>query len=139
MEVKRLSPQAYELHKFLLSRCEGKENSMLAKDVCFWMGLKDTRTLRKLREEINSNKSEIQRKVLTSNKGYYIATAFTSEEAKQQYIKVAWRKIHSGIAQIREGQQLLKQAGLDGQTKLNLGGYEKEIVEIATRLGVEND
>lgn len=139
MEVKRLSPQAYEMHQFMIERCNGEINAMSADTLCFWLGLttksgaSDTRTLRRLRAEINGENSEIQRKVLTSNNGYYIALAFDTEHARKQYEKVAWRKIKQGVKYIQEGKRLLEHAELDGQLRLQLTEYMKPIVEIATK------
>lgn len=132
MEVKRLSPKAYEMHNFMIERCNGEINAMSANDLCLWLSLPNTRELRYLRAEINGSTSEIQRKVLTSKNGYYIAEATTSEEAKQQYKKVAWRKIKKGLHEMQEGLRLLEHANLDGQTRLQLTDYMKPIIEIAT-------
>lgn len=134
MEVKRLSPQAYEMHNFMLERCVGEINAMSAADLCFWLSINDTRTLRYLRAEINAKDSPIQRKILTSKNGYYIALAVDSEDARNQYRKVGWRKIKQGVKYILEGKGLLEHADLDGQTRLQLTEYMKPIVEIASRV-----
>ena len=76
--MKRLTPEAYRMHEFLLEYCVGEDNAMHALELGAWIGLSSKsaqRQVRKLREEINSNVSEIQRKVLTSDKGYYVACA----------------------------------------------------------------
>ena len=134
MEVKKLSPEAYQLHRFMIERCNGEINAMSANDLCFWLGINNTRTLRKLRAEINGEHSEIQRKVLTSKNGYYIALAFDTEHARKQYEKVAWRKIKQGVKYIQEGKRLLEHAELDGQLRLQLTEYMKPIVEIASKV-----
>ena len=128
--MKRLTPEAYRMHEFLLEYCVGEDNAMHALELGAWIGLSSKsaqRQVRKLREEINSKVSEIQRKVLTSDKGYYVACA---EEAMNQYEEVAWRKIRSGVAQIIEGRNLLEHAKMDGQMRLKLTEYMKEFIEI---------
>lgn len=133
IETKRLSPKAYELHRFMLERCEGELDAMSANDLVMWLSLSSTRELRYLRAEINAKDSPIQRKVLTSKNGYYIALAVDSEDAKKQYRKVGWRKIKQGVKYILEGKGLLEHADLDGQIRFQLTEYMKPIVEIASR------
>lgn len=130
MEVKKLSPNAYRLHDLLKEMCLGEQNAFSADQIVQWLGLESTRELRKLRAEINSNTSELHKKCLTSSKGYFIASADNPHEAHKQYKKVAWRKIKAGLSMLNEGKQLLEQLGLDEQTRLNLTGSMKEIVEI---------
>ena len=127
MEIKKLTPDAYRLHDFLKEYAIGKNNAIKAKDLCLRAGISDTRTLRKLRAEVNSGISELNKKILTGNSGYYIASAETPEEAYKQYRESAWRKIKTGVSMIQEGQRLLKMIGQDTQTRLDITGGLKDI------------
>jgi len=133
MDKINLSPIAYQMHKFLLSVCVGENYAIKGEALAGYLGLKGsksgvTRTIRKIRAEINSNLSDIQRMVLTSSKGYYVASS--TANAQKQYKEVAWRKIKQGVSLIQEGKRLLEHSQLDGQTKLKLSEYMKEVVEI---------
>lgn len=127
MEIKKLTPEAYKLHDFLKENALGKDNAIKAQELCWRLGLNDTRTLRRLRAEVNSGISELNKKILTGNNGYYIAAADTSTEAYDQYKESAWRKIKTGVAMIQEGQRLLKMIGQDTQTRLDITGNLKDI------------
>jgi hypothetical protein len=135
MEIKKLSPLAYKLHDFLLQNCVGESRAMKAQELAFVLGLESgTRQLRLLRAEINSSISEIQRKVLTNNSGYFIAAAETPEKAYEQYRQSAWRKIKTGVSMIQEGKRLLESINMDGQVRIDLTGYLKPIVEIYNKI-----
>jgi hypothetical protein len=127
MELKKLSPDAYRLHDYLKVNALGKANAIKAIDLCLRAGISDTRTLRKLRAEVNSGISELNKKILTGNSGYYIASSETPEEAYKQYKESAWRKIKTGVAMIEEGERLLKMIGEDTQTRLDITGNLKDI------------
>lgn len=125
----KLSKEAYKLHEFLMLMCVGEERAMKAKELISWLGFPNTRVLRKYRAEVNSAISDIQRKVLTSNEGYYIAK--NDYNAVEQYKEVAWRKIRAGVNMIQEGKRLLEHSGMDGQLRLKLTEYMKEVIEIS--------
>ncbi len=127
MEIKKLTPDAYRLHDFLKEHAIGKNNAIKANDLCLKLGLTSTRELRKLRAEVNSGISELNKKILTSNNGYFVAGATTPEEAYKQYKDSAWRKIKMGVSMIQEGQRLLKMIGEDTQTRLDITGGLKDI------------
>ena len=127
MEIKKLTPEAYRLHDYLKEHAVGKENAIKAKELCLRLGLTNTRTLRSLRAEVNSGISELNKKILTSNDGYFVAGAATPEEAYKQYKDSAWRKIKMGVSMIQEGQRLLKMIGEDTQTRLDITGGLKDI------------
>lgn len=130
MDINKLSPQAYRLHDFVEKNCIGEKNAMSANALAFTLGLESTRTLRTLRAEVNGSLSEFHKKILTSNKGYYVAAAQTPEQAYKQYRKVAWRKIHQGLKLLNEGKRLLQTINDDGSVRINISGHRKEIVEI---------
>ena len=139
MEIKKLSPLAYKLHDFLLQNCVGESKAYKAKELVFILGLDGgTRQLRHLRAEINSSISEIQRKVLTNNSGYFIAAAETPEKAYEQYRQSAWRKIKTGVSMIQEGKRLLESINMDGQVRIDLTGHLKPIVEIYNKIERQN-
>jgi len=129
MDVIKLSPQAYRLHDFVLSNCIGEPNAMKADNLCFLLGIAN-RQLRLLRAEVNGSLAEFHKKILTSNKGYYVAAAQTPEQAYKQYRKVAWRKIHQGLKLLNEGKRLLQTINDDGSVRINISGHRKDIVEI---------
>jgi hypothetical protein len=127
--VKRLQPLAYALHDYLCENAVGEHNGILARDlVANIIGIDSTRQLRELRNECNSSKSELQRKILTSNKGYYIAT---KEDTIAQYKKARDRKYKMAISLLMEVSQYDKSMKLDGQLRLQLTRDMKDIVEIA--------
>lgn len=127
MEIKKLTPDAYRLHDFLKEHAIGKNNAIKATDLCLKLGFTSTRELRKLRAEVNSGISELNKKILTSNDGYFVAGATTPEEAYKQYKDSAWRKIKMGVSMIQEGKRLLKMIGEDTQTRLDITGGLKDI------------
>jgi hypothetical protein len=121
MEIKRLSPMAYRLHDFVLQNCLGEANAMKAQELAFTMGLNSTRELRSLRAEVNSAISELHKRILTTNKGYFIAAADDATKAYDQYREAAWRKIKTGVSLIQEGKRLLAAINEDGQVPLEIG------------------
>jgi ElaB/YqjD/DUF883 family membrane-anchored ribosome-binding protein len=121
MEIKRLSPMAYRLHDFVLQNCLGEANAMKAQELAFTMGLSSTRELRALRAEVNSAISELHKRILTTNKGYFIAAADDATKAYDQYREAAWRKIKTGVSLIQEGKRLLAAINEDGQVPLEIG------------------
>lgn len=127
MEIKKLTPEAYRLHDYLKEHAVGKDNAIKATELCFRLGYTHTRTLRSLRAEVNSGISELNKKILTGNSGYYVAGAETPQEAYKQYRESAWRKIKTGVSMIQEGQRLLKMIGEDTQTRLDITGGLKDI------------
>lgn len=127
MEIKKLSPEAYKLHDFLKENAVGKDKAIKAAELCWRLGYTNTRTLRSLRAEVNSGISELNKKILTGNDGYYIAASDQPEEAYAQYREAAWRKIKTGVSMIQEGQRLLKMIGQDTQTRLDITGGLKDI------------
>lgn len=133
MEIKKLSPQAYQLHNFVENNCIGEENAMQADVLCFTLGLENTRQLRKLRAEVNGPLAEFHKRILTSSKGYYVATGKDPLDAHKQYRQVAWRKIRQGLKLLNEGKILLQSINEDQSIRFNIGGHQKEIVEIFIR------
>jgi hypothetical protein len=129
MEIKRLTPEAYRLHDYLVSMAVGKDKAIKARDLCERLNIPDTRILRKLRAEVNSAISELHKKILTGNNGYYVAGADNHEEAYDQYKEAAYRKIRTGVSLIQEGRRLLEAIQSDGQIRLDLTGYLKPIIE----------
>lgn len=127
MLIKFLTPDAYRLHDYLVENAVGKDKAVKAKDLCARLNIADTRTLRLLRAEVNSATSELNKKILTGNSGYYIAGADNPSDAYAQYREAAWRKIKTGVSMIKEGQRLLKQIGMDTQTRLDLTGNLEDI------------
>ena len=127
MEIKKLTPEAYRLHDYIKEHAVGKDNAIKASELCLRLGYTSTRTLRSLRAEVNSGISELNKKILTGNNGYYVAGAETPEEAYKQYRESAWRKIKTGVSMIEEGERLLKMIGEDSQTRLDITGNLKDI------------
>ena len=122
MEIKKLSPMAYRLHDFMLANCIGETNAMKAQELVFMLGLSGSRELRLLRAEVNSGISELHKRILTTNKGYFIASADNATKAYDQYREAAWRKIRSGVSLIQEGKRLLAAINEDGQVPIQVGG-----------------
>ena len=129
-----------QFHDLAENMLVGEKNAMHPREIAthlFIVGSLDTikRKLRALREMHNSKLCNYDKKILTSNKGYFLAeTKSTSEETKKQYSEVAYRKIKAGVKMINEARELLKTAGRDGQVLLNISELTEQIVEISSKL-----
>lgn len=127
MEKLNLTPNAYLLHMYLLEYCVGEQNARHAKQICKDLHI-SPRYLRTLRASINSERSDIHRKALTSSKGYYVAT--NDENLQDQYKSVGFKKFYEGLFLMKEGLRLVKHSDHDGQMILKLTKHTKEVLEI---------
>jgi hypothetical protein len=144
MDTTKISEGALKMYTFLMMNNRGEVNSIKAYDLGVNLGLtgnidKVTRQVRKWRSEINDKNSNIEARVLSSNKGYYIpVTMDDPTQTIKQYKKTAYRKIKSGVAQILEGKALLNHANLEGQMLLPLVEMLKEVIEISVSKDIPN-
>lgn len=127
-EIKKLHPKVYILHSIMLNHV-GKENAVHAGTLADLLGV-DRRTLRSLRAEHNSSRSEFDNLILTDNNGYYLPEKFENRNDTLEQIKIAiQRKQRMGLALLVEANEMLKRANLDGQIKLDFVS-PKGVVEV---------
>lgn len=128
-----INPDAYLLHAYLNEKAVGEKNAVKAttlQDAFGW----SPRKVRELRAIVNSSKSPFFHKILAGNKGYFVPTEDEVHNAYEQYEQ---RLTSQALSLLEQVSALRKNHKRQGQTRLALTPYTKQIVEIAHELGDE--
>lgn len=120
IETKHTEPITYRIYKCLKKQCVGKENAISGADLSARFGI-SRRQLRVYIHEIR-NSTELEKVIGSCNRGYYICREEDFDEADRRLerqalstLKVVWAN--------------RKKRSKDGQYKLPLGDYYKDIFE----------
>lgn len=123
LKVKHHSPEVYRLYDYLKAHHMGKANGIKKPDLAKILGI-NKRELRKLTQEINES-TELEKLVSTSHCCYMCET----EEECKKSIQTTYR---SAVTLIKKAKNMERKVGLNGQLKIPLGKYYKEMVETFT-------
>ena len=119
IETKHHEPIVYHLYEFLKGHV-GEENAVAGRDLAAHFNITERR-LRSIKHEICTS-TELTRIVLSSNKGYFMAT----EKEFDRYNK---RLESQAISLLKACHSNQKKAARDGQYKIPLGDYYSKIFE----------
>lgn len=120
METKKYKPITYRYYDYLKENHYGKENGISRKDLAQIFDV-DLATQKKILTEINQ--SDIFDKLVSTSGSIYICR--TREECETAY----YNEIKSGLARLLKGKKMAQKVMKNGQGKIKLGDYYKEIVE----------
>lgn len=120
LETKHHQPEVYRLYDYLKANHLGKANGTKKPELAKILGIKP-RELRKLTAEINAS-TELEKLVSTSHCCYMCETKEECEKSIRTTYKVA-------VALFKKAKQMEKKVGLNGQLKIKLGKYYKDVVE----------
>lgn len=120
IETKHHEPQVYRLYDYLKSNHLGRENGITKPELAQTLNISE-RELRKLTKEINTS-PELE-KIVSSTHCCYMCK--TKEECEMT-IRNTYR---TAISLLKKGKAMEKKVGLNGQVKMKLGKYYKDVVE----------
>ena len=123
------SPTVYKIHDYLKNNAVGYENRLKAWQIMKEFDITDNKTFRGYIEEIRQ--SPVLQKIICSeagnNGGYWIATSDAEVEATLDHLYKRAMEMLKTYAIIKRKYQL------DGQQRLKMTKYEKEIIESIMR------
>ena len=119
-ETKHHEPAVYRLYDYLKENHLGKENGIRKPLLAERLGIKE-RELRKLTKAINES-AELEKLVSVSHRCYMCNTKEECEKAIRTTYRLA-------VAHFKKAKQMERKVGLNGQVKIKLGEYYKDIVE----------
>lgn len=120
IETKHHEPMVYRLYDYLKNNHLGRENGIKKPALAQVLGVSE-RELRKLTKAINES-TELEKLVSTTHSCYMCATKEECEKSIRNTYRVA-------VALFKKAKQMEKKVGLNGQIKLKLGKYYKDVVE----------
>ena len=120
IETKHHEPMVYRLYDYLKNNHLGENNGIKKPDLAKVLGISE-RELRKLTKSINES-TELEKLVSVSHKCYMCNTKEECEKAVRTTYRLA-------VAHFKKAKQMEKKVGLNGQIKLKLGKYYKDVVE----------
>ena len=120
IETKHHEPMVYRLYDYLKNNHLGRENGIKKPALAQVLGISE-RELRKLTKAINES-NELEKLVSTTHSCYMCATKEECEKSIRNTYRVA-------VALFKKAKQMEKKVGLNGQIKLKLGKYYKDVVE----------
>ena len=123
------SPMVYKIHDYLKNNAVGYENRLKAWQIMKEFDITDNKTFRGYIEEIRQ--SPVLQKIICSeagnNGGYWVATTDAEVEATLDHLYKRAMEMLKTYAIIKRKYQL------DGQQRIKMTKYEKEIIESIMR------
>ena len=120
IETKHHEPMVYRLYDYLKNNHLGENNGIKKPDLAKFLGISE-RELRKLTKSINES-TELEKLVSTTHCCYMCYTKEECEKSIRNTYRVA-------VALFKKAKSMEKKVGLNGQIKLKLGKYYKDVVE----------
>ena len=120
IETKHHEPLVYRLYDYLKDNHLGRENGIKKPELAKKFDITE-RELRKLTKEINTS-TELEKLVSTTHCCYMCNT----KEECEQSIRNTYR---TAITLLKKGKAMERKVGLNGQVKMPLGKYYKDVVE----------
>jgi AraC-like DNA-binding protein len=120
IETKHHEPMVYRLYDYLKNNHLGRENGIKKPALAQVLGISE-RELRKLTKAINES-NELEKLVSTTHSCYMCTTKEECEKSIRNTYRVA-------VALFKKAKSMEKKVGLNGQIKLKLGKYYKDVVE----------
>lgn len=132
--VKHHEPIVYALYDYMKKHHVGKDNAIASEELANMFGITD-RELRNVVHDIRMS-GELEKIVVSTNKGYYMATEGEADA-------VICRLIKHGAEEIKVARMIAAKQARNGQMKLQLGPYYKAVYEsvcaIEDKKGEKND
>ena len=116
-------PEVYRLYDYLKNNHFGKENGINKPELAQKLGISE-RELRKLTKTINES-TELEKLISTTHCCYMCETKEECEKSIRNTYRVA-------VTLFKKAKAMEKKVGLNGQIKLKLGKYYKDVVETFT-------
>lgn len=123
IEVIHHDPAVYRLYDYLKENHLGSKNGIKKPELANALGINE-RELRKLTKAINES-TELEKLVSTTHSCYMCNTKEECEKSIRNTYRVA-------ITLFKKAKAMERKVGLNGQIKLKLGKYYKEVVETFT-------
>ena len=120
IETQHHEPMVYRLYDYLKANHFGKENGIKKPVLAQHFGISE-RELRKLTKTINES-PELEKLVSTTHSCYMCNSKEECEKSIRNTYRVA-------VALFKKAKQMERKVGLNGQIKLKLGKYYKDVVE----------
>lgn len=120
LKVNHHEPSVYRLYDYLKNNHLGRENGIRKPELASNLGINE-RELRRLTKSINES-NELEKLVSTTHSCYMCKTKQECEQSIRNTYRVA-------ITLFKKAKAMEKKVGLNGQIKLKLGKYYKDVVE----------
>lgn len=120
IEMLHHEPLVYRLYDYLKDNHLGRENGIKKPELAKKFDITE-RELRRLTKEINTS-TELEKLVSTTHCCYMCNT----KEECEQSIRNTYR---TAITLLKKGKAMERKVGLNGQVKMKLGKYYKDVVE----------
>lgn len=120
IETNKHEPLVYRVYDYLKENHLGRANGIKRPELAEKFGI-SARELRKITSEINSS-LQLEKLVSTSHCCYMCETKEECEKAIRNTYRTA-------ITLLKKGKAMEKKVGLNGQVKIHLGKYYKDVVE----------
>lgn len=120
IKVIKHEPEVYRLYDHLKNKHLGNKNGILKRELANELGITE-RHLRKLTSEINAS-TQLEKLVSTTGSCYMC-------ETKEECTKSIRNTYNVAIALFKKAKQMEKKVKLNGQIKLKLGKYYKDVIE----------
>lgn len=130
LRVKHHEPLVYEIYAYMKSNHIGKDKAIAADELASRFGLSE-RELRSIVHEIRMS-DELEKIIVSTNMGYYLATEGEANAVISRLIK-------HGAEEIKVARKLAQKVERDGQMKLQLGKYYKDVYESICRVHEEEE
>lgn len=124
MRTEHHEPIIYRLYDWLKNYHYGEQNGILRADAAKAFGVSE-RDFRRLTREINES-TELEKLVSTRRCCYMCAT----REECERSIRATY---NTAAALLKKAKRMEKKVGLNGQMKIKLGDYYKDVVETFTK------
>lgn len=124
VETIKHTPMVYRVYDYLKANHLGRNNGIIRKELADRLDLTE-RELRRITKEINES-TDLARLISTTEACYMCDTKEECEYAIRNTYRVA-------VALLKKAKQMERRVGLNGQVKIKLGKYYKEVVETFSR------
>lgn len=124
MKTEHHDAKVYRLYDWLKNNHYGEQNAILRADAAKAFGVSE-REFRRLTREINES-TELEKLVSTRRSCYMCAT----KEECEKSIRATY---NTAVSLLKKAKHMEKKMGLNGQMKIKLGEYYKDVVETFTK------
>lgn len=123
IESKHHEPMVYRLYDYLKEHHYGRENGIVRRDLAEKFDITE-RELRRLTKEINES-TELEKLVSTTHCCFMCKSAEECKKSIRNTYRVA-------VTLLKKAKNMERKVGLNGQLKIKLGEYYKDVVETFT-------
>ena len=120
IETLHHSPIVYRVYDYLKENHLGRENGIKKTDLAKKFEISD-RELRKITKEINT--SPVLEKLISTTHCCYMC------KTKEECDKTIRNTYRTAVTLLKKGKAMERKVGLNGQVKMRLGKYYKDVIE----------